>query len=405
MEKETLVQSIRSVLERMKRDGYMSSTLEQFERQFVKIQRMAGFRGELYYTKELGETFVSQDEGTTCSSIRQLRRKCVQYLETYVYGGKIAYDHINHRGNGKPFAGNDKFLQWYGRFESRLEEKGLARGTRKTYAWFICQFLVYLQELGYSAPTDIRDGDVLSFIEAECRDHCRPTSLGAFLPGLRQFLKLSPETKRFLREVPEHVLRGRKIIEAYSEKEVGALHKELGMDDAVSKRDKAICLLALDGGLRGVDIRNLKLDDVDWKLGFLHIVQRKTRRPVNVPLSAAMGNALADYLLDERPRTESRFVFLLGSAPHKPMGSTDTCRIILTNAAAKSGIDVGGRSCGTRLTRHTRATMLLRAGTPLPVIAEALGHSSPDITMRYLSTDEEELSKCTLSLPAVGGLR
>ena len=45
------------------------------------------------------------------------------------------------------------------------------------------------------------------------------------------------------------------------------------------------------------------------------------------------------------------------------------------------------------------ASRMLRNGVPLPVISEALGDSSPDSTMRYLSTDSKTMAMCTLPLP------
>ncbi|WP_349361763.1 tyrosine-type recombinase/integrase [Paenarthrobacter sp. PH39-S1] len=58
---------------------------------------------------------------------------------------------------------------------------------------------------------------------------------------------------------------------------------------------------------------------------------------------------------------------------------------------------------GTRLLRHNAASQLLRAGTPLPTISAVLGHSSPDSTNVYLSTDTEHLRACVLRLPALPG--
>ncbi|WP_350225220.1 tyrosine-type recombinase/integrase [Arthrobacter sp. efr-133-TYG-118] len=51
---------------------------------------------------------------------------------------------------------------------------------------------------------------------------------------------------------------------------------------------------------------------------------------------------------------------------------------------------------GTRLLWHNAASRLLRAGTPLPTISAVLGHSSPDSTNVYLSTDTEHLRACVL---------
>ena len=71
-----------------------------------------------------------------------------------------------------------------------------------------------------------------------------------------------------------------------------------------------ICLLSFETGLRSVDICNLSLGDVDWKHSVIHIVQSKTQRPLNLSLCSSFGNAMADYLLKERPHGKKDYFFL-----------------------------------------------------------------------------------------------
>jgi integrase/recombinase XerD len=58
------------------------------------------------------------------------------------------------------------------------------------------------------------------------------------------------------------------------------------------KRDYAIILLALRLGLRGSDIKGLKLSNINWEQDTITIVQQKTKEPVALPLSAEVGFAL-----------------------------------------------------------------------------------------------------------------
>ena len=56
------------------------------------------------------------------------------------------------------------------------------------------------------------------------------------------------------------------------------------------------------------------------------------------------------------------------------------------------------RHSGFHSMRHAAASLLLEAGTPLPIITEILGHSNPDITSIYLKTDISKLKECVLPL-------
>ena len=63
----------------------------------------------------------------------------------------------------------------------------------------------------------------------------------------------------------------------------------------------------------------------------------------------------------------------------------------------RSGIQITPeKNHGLHTLRHSLATELMRKDTPIPVIAEILGHKSIETTMKYLRADIEELRYCTL---------
>jgi integrase len=74
---------------------------------------------------------------------------------------------------------------------------------------------------------------------------------------------------------------------------------------------------------------------------------------------------------------------------------------VLLHVISDAGIEANGRIYGTRITRHSIASRMLRQGIPLPVISEALGHGNPNSVMVYLSTEDAKLAECTLPLPEV----
>jgi integrase len=67
--------------------------------------------------------------------------------------------------------------------------------------------------------------------------------------------------------------------------------------------------------------------------------------------------------------------------------------------------DENGREVGlgkTHRLRHTKATRLLEAGVPLPVVQRYLGHASPEMSMHYFHATEQELLKHLARLTLVG---
>jgi site-specific recombinase XerD len=166
----------------------------------------------------------------------------------------------------------------------------------------------------------------------------------------------------------------------------------------VGKRNYAIFLLALRTGLRSIDIADLKFSEIDWRNATLHLAQKKTERNLILPLLADVGNALSDYILHARPQSESGFVFLQIFAPYKKI-TTSAIRFMSHTLFKKA--DIARRKTGLHQFRYSLATKMLDQQIPLPVIADALGHSSELSTKPYLAINISHLRKCALTLDGV----
>ena len=169
-------------------------------------------------------------------------------------------------------------------------------------------------------------------------------------------------------------------------------------ENLLTLRDKAIGLLAFYTGLRGCDIAGLALGVIDWDKDLIYISQQKTEIPLELPLTAIVGNAIYDYLTSERPHTESKYIFV---AQHKPYERLK-CKSI-GNVAVRlmkvAGIrQAKGDRKGFHIFRHHFATTLLGNGVPQPVISKTLGHTSPNSLESYLSADFTNLKECAISI-------
>ena len=141
-----------------------------------------------------------------------------------------------------------------------------------------------------------------------------------------------------------------------------------------STRNRAILLLLARLGLRASDIVQLRLDNVDWKSGWV-LVSGKSRRQTRLPLSQEVGDALVAYLQERRPQTDSDRVFVCCRAPFRPFASHSTVSVIVNQPIRRADITPPRRGAA-HLLRHSVATALLRQGTPLQEIAVLLRHRS-----------------------------
>lgn len=161
------------------------------------------------------------------------------------------------------------------------------------------------------------------------------------------------------------------------------------------KRNYAVFLLAAKLGLRASDIRGLTLDNIDWEQSRLNLTQRKTRRPLSLPLPKIVGEAIIDYLMNARMESSYREVFLQCYAPFKPIsyGRNFNHEVRHYRRVAQLPEMPG---MGLHSLRHTLATNMLDRGVPVQNIAAVLGHSDLDSIATYLRISVPSLRQAAL---------
>ena len=396
-----------AILSQMDASGFMESTRGFYVKLFNKLCRMAKERGDNYYTIELGQAFINDQSHVIPENTERYHhertvayKRCIKFIESYLATGIVDWTPAL-RCASFPIESNT-LRSNFSEFLSELTNRGLKENTIDGYRRFTYYFIEYLEGKGYQSLADVKSGDIVAFVSVICRERYQATSLGAHMPGLKLFISMFEETEPFLPEIPEHLPKKHDVLKVYSDDEYNRIISHLDEAESVSFRNKAITILAMNTGLRAVDICAIRLQDIDWKHNIIHIVQQKTGRTHDIPLTEAIGNALVDYLLNERPPSDLDFVFLRSVAPHGPLMSHAGIRSILFNVVNDSDIEAKGRSYGTRITRHSTASRMLRNGVPLPFISEALGHGNKNSVMIYITTDGAKLAECTLPLPRGG---
>jgi integrase len=162
------------------------------------------------------------------------------------------------------------------------------------------------------------------------------------------------------------------------------------------RRDRAVLTLLSRLGLRAGEVRALRLEDIDWRAGEITI-RGKGSREEQLPLPVDVGEALADWLRDGRPRCEHQLVFTLVRAPDTGLSTTGIAGIV--HAACKRA---GLPKTGPHRLRHTAATEMLRAGASLSDVGQVLRHRDADTTAIYAKVDRHALA--ALIQPWPGGL-
>lgn len=201
--------------------------------------------------------------------------------------------------------------------------------------------------------------------------------------------------------VPGH----RKYHMGFSKQEVSNILSAVNRNTPCGKRDYAILMLAVNTGLRAIDVLGLQFKDIDWKNHEIHIIQHKTQRPLVLPLTIPVCNAIAEYTLSDRPKSDSPYIFLRDKNPYKKLESWSGYSIVKRNAA-KAGITWSPEEWkGFHSFRRSIGNWMLEAEIPLSTISEILGHADVDSSKPYIMTHNSGLARCALSLRNIETLR
>jgi len=168
------------------------------------------------------------------------------------------------------------------------------------------------------------------------------------------------------------------------------------------KRDYAIVLLGAVTGLRAGDIANLRLTDIDWQKGEIRIAQSKTSKPLALPLTADVGEAIKDYILNGRQETDCDAVFLRLHVPYR--GFTNGGAIQdLYDAYYKRALyprdAFDGK--GFHSLRRATSTGLVTAGVPIEMAAQILGDTHINSMRKYVTLNSRHLKECALDFSGI----
>ncbi len=130
---------------------------------------------------------------------------------------------------------------------------------------------------------------------------------------------------------------------------------------------------------------HLRLDDIDWKEGWIRVCG-KGRRQTRLPLLQEVGGAIVAYVTRSRPPVDIDTLFIRSRAPLRGFASHAAISVIVANAMRRAGVVCPVRGAAHVL-RHSAATAMLREGASLQDIAVVLRHRSIETTSIYAKVD------------------
>jgi integrase/recombinase XerD len=141
-------------------------------------------------------------------------------------------------------------------------------------------------------------------------------------------------------------------------------------------KHRIILTLIYSAGLRGQEVINLKISDIDFERKTIHIRQSKYKKDRVVPLSDYIAKGLNKYLSIEHPH-----LFLFNGKEPDGRYSAKGLSWVMREALKRACIN---KPVNLHSLRHSYATHLLEEGVNIITLKELLGHAEVSTTMIYL---------------------
>ncbi|WP_026474890.1 tyrosine-type recombinase/integrase [Alkaliflexus imshenetskii] len=255
------------------------------------------------------------------------------------------------------------------KMEHQVVLRGQSQSTLNNYIRRIALFVIHFKQL----PEDVTEDEINEYLVALARDVKAPSrsSFKHMVYGLRYYYRLLGMNKKAI-ALPS--------LKQESKLPVVLNRQELKMlfSAPTLLKHRIILTLIYSAGLRGQEVINLKISDIDFERMVIHIRQSKYKKDRIVPLSAIMVIGLKKYLRAENPH-----VWLFNGKEADGRYSVKGLSWVMRESLKKTTIS---KNVNLHSLRHTYATHLLEQGLNIVTLQELLGHADITTTMIYLHT-------------------
>ena len=285
------------------------------------------------------------------------------------------------------------------RFSAWLREKNYSATTIVSREVYLRFFIEWCIDRGIKRPQDVtrpiieryqrfifvyrkKDGQPLS----TSSQHIRITPIRAWFKWLarQNFILYNPaadlELPRMEKRLPKHILTVKEAEEVLA---VPDLETSTGI------RDRAMLEVLYSTGMRRMELRHLKVHDIDAERGTVMIRQGKGKKDRMIPIGERAVAWIEKYRNDVRPELVTGadegelFLSHLGEA-FAPNRLTQLVREYIAAA------DIG-KTGSCHLFRHTMATLMLENGADIRFIQAMLGHAELSTTQIYTQVSIRQL--------------
>ncbi len=272
-----------------------------------------------------------------------------------------------------------------------VSECGLSANTVSAYSRDLNRFGRYCQKERIRNVDKLTPTDMQGFARLLSKESLATASIARHLVTLRMFLRfhlLSGLIRTDMISMLEMPKTWRRLPHVLSRQRTTELIEAVARESQYYLRDRALLELLYATGMRASEAADLKLDGLNFQIGYLRCIG-KGRKERIIPVHAQAMTLLKDYLQELRPKLlgERKCDHVFISRTGRPLSRIEIWRIV-----RKAAVTAGMKGKITPHTlRHCFGTHLLQGGADLRSVQEMLGHADVTTTQIYTHVDQEHL--------------
>lgn len=376
-------------------------TIYNYELVLRKVQYFATKRGESEYCEELINEFIYENgfQERSGDPGHMYFRTC-QMLHDLARGSTPSHSYARHRTKNSLSAEWNIILENY---ERHLDLKHQSPSTIKTKLGRLKDFFLFLMREDILTPEVLHPAAITGFIHFTSQLY-KPIYRYNMLQSLKDFLSFLYSSSFIPRDYalllsPLPDPKDSVLPTFYSPDEIRAVLSSIDRNTFMGKRDFAIVQMIAQTGIRAVDTANLKLGDINLVFRKIQFLQHKTKKWLHLPLTEELFFSLYDYLSSrENYQCPCLFVRITNARIDLPV--TPSCiSAIIRKYIRLSGVYSSDKKAGAHALRHSLAVSMVEDDIPFPVVSEALGHSSTEVTKEYAKISLNQLRILALEVP------
>jgi integrase/recombinase XerD len=272
-------------------------------------------------------------------------------------------------------------------------EKGASFNTLEAYSRDLNKYVAFMEKRGIRSVADITPDEVISWLSELKGQGLAANSLNRGLAALRSFHKFllaerKTENNPLANIGPAKVWM--RLPDTLSREEIDRLINQPGLGTKSTFRDTAMLELMYATGLRVSELISLKMNNINWQVGFLTTMGKGGKERI-VPIGKTAYDCLYRYVQEIRPaflkkgQTDTLFLNRSG-AVFSRQGFWKMVKKYATQAGLQKKVH-------PHTFRHSFATHLLEGGADLRSVQMMLGHADISTTQIYTHVTRERLKE------------